>query len=112
MRGGSQASRQMPGQPLIVLAAVLGGWIVLRVLLWQSPFAAESASTAQAHGAAAAPALATKLTVGSYAAPPAEKAAVSQTRGVPALALELASPARTLMRRALGPASAATAQPW
>lgn len=27
------------GQPLLVFAVVLGGWLVLRVLLWESPFA-------------------------------------------------------------------------
>jgi hypothetical protein len=112
MRGGSQASRQMAGQPLFVFAAVLGGWIVLRVLLWQSPFAAEPASVAQAHRPAAAPTLATKLSISSHAAPPTERTAVPEQHAVPPLALELASPARTSERLALGPASAAVAQPW
>jgi len=26
------------GQPLLVLAVLLGGWVALRALLWQSPF--------------------------------------------------------------------------
>jgi hypothetical protein len=48
------AAFQRPrGQPLLVFAMVLGGWLVLRVLLWEAPFA--GLAPARAVGANLAP---------------------------------------------------------
>ena len=33
-----QGSKRIRGQPLLVLIVLLGGWLGLRVMLWQSPF--------------------------------------------------------------------------
>jgi hypothetical protein len=39
MSGGPGAAAGSRGQPLLVFGLVCGGWLALRVLLWQSPFA-------------------------------------------------------------------------
>lgn len=48
MTGRAVASRPR-GQPLLVLAIVLGGWLALRILLWQSPFTATGLVPMLAH---------------------------------------------------------------
>lgn len=37
------AGTRYRGQPLLVLVALLGGWVALRILLWEAPFAAQPA---------------------------------------------------------------------
>jgi hypothetical protein len=39
MSQGLRAGPQPRGEPLLVLAAIVGGWLALRVVLWQPPFA-------------------------------------------------------------------------
>lgn len=38
MKRGLPAAARTRGEPLLVLGAIVGGWLALRVLLWQSPF--------------------------------------------------------------------------
>lgn len=38
MRRAFSRLERPPGQPLVVFSALLGGWLLLRVLLWETPF--------------------------------------------------------------------------
>ena len=44
MSGATISGRKRRGQPLVLLAALLGGWAILRLATWSSPFAAAEPS--------------------------------------------------------------------
>jgi len=77
-------SERQPGQPLLVLAALLGAWLVLRVLLWQPPFDHFVPAQPLAENSAALP-LAARAHAGATPAPahPARAASHADLRDSP-----------------------------
>ena len=59
------------GQPLLVFAVVLGGWLVLRVLLWESPFAELAPAQAIGNSLGTRPSAVRRLPIIPAAAKPA-----------------------------------------
>ena len=62
------------GQPLLVLLILLGGWVGLRMVLWQSPFAHAIGPARAAVVAVRTPALGHRSAVVQHSAPPAADA--------------------------------------
>lgn len=101
---------RMPGEPLMVLSFVLGGWVVLRVLLWQSPFGDEAARAVPSRITAATPILAPRLSIGRQTSPRVEVAPGVAMPDAWAPTVDPASSASVSNRQTVTPAP--SAMPW